>query len=76
MSRQRTLADLAKHTGMSKSYWYKQSAKRKLTCTRFGNRIRFTDEQWNATLASYGLSPKRVPTRDEVASARGRQHGL
>lgn len=70
MNHMRTLDDLAEHTGMSKSYWYRRSAKRGLICTRFGNEIRFTDEQWAETLALYASTPKQTPTRDELAARR------
>lgn len=66
----RTLEDLAAHTGQSLSYWYKQSAKRRFPCSRFGGHVRFTPEQWAATLALYEDRPKVVPTRDEVAAKR------
>lgn len=66
----RTLDDLVEHSGMSKSYWYKRTASRSMFFTRFGGKIRFTEEQWAATLAAFAVGPKVVPTRDEVAARR------
>ena len=66
----RTLDDLVKHTGMSKSFWYKQSSRQKIVCSKFGSEIRFTPEQWDATLALFEQRPKVVPTRDQVAAKR------
>lgn len=70
MANMRTLDDLVEHTGMSKSYWYKRTSGRGMYFTKFGREIRFTDEQWEATLAAFAVGPKKVPTRDEIAAKR------
>lgn len=70
MNQMKTLADLAEHSGMSKSFWYKQSASGRIFCSKIGKQIRFTDEQWDKTLALFAIGPKSVPTRDELAARR------